>query len=297
MSARLLRLAAAALLAVCPSPAAAAESDPHFELDIVFPRNETYFPADDFPIAIAIQNHTALRTLGDDYRIFWSIFAYTHGTSARGPYDRGDLLPLADIIPPGEHVVEEDGNHIFVGYTNASDWIQEKRPGDLYALHYYVDWDGYQERCGNGEDSGVTGHLMFSVEAQWETLDREWWLLEESDPEVRKPLVVDAPECPEFGSVVEITADPGNSSCPRVVSEDTGREPDPCAVVVDYYSAWNIDFWARVSARMDADLAAETAEPEETEEVEDEEDAAGGVALPRGVIATACALGWLAIAW
>lgn len=40
MSARFLSLAAAALLAI--SPAVGAKPDPRFELDVVFPRNETY---------------------------------------------------------------------------------------------------------------------------------------------------------------------------------------------------------------------------------------------------------------
>jgi len=36
----------------------------HIEVDIVFPRNETYKPADVFPIVLAVQNITTLRAMG-----------------------------------------------------------------------------------------------------------------------------------------------------------------------------------------------------------------------------------------
>jgi hypothetical protein len=36
----------------------------HLEVDIVFPRNETYKAADAFPIVFAVQNLTVLTSLG-----------------------------------------------------------------------------------------------------------------------------------------------------------------------------------------------------------------------------------------
>jgi hypothetical protein len=55
----------------------------HREVDIVFPRNETYKAADAFPIVFAVQNLTALTSLGK-YRLAWGITSFTDGEGGRG---------------------------------------------------------------------------------------------------------------------------------------------------------------------------------------------------------------------
>lgn len=289
MSARLLRLAAAALLAI--SPAAAAKSDPHFELDVVFPRNETYTPANVFPIAFAIQNMTALRALGDDYEFIWAIMPYSDGVTPGGiTYDMG-TFPLAD-----EDDISEDDSHVFVAYTNATEWVGEKRPRDQYALQFYIQWPGYERRCGNANAGSVSGHLMFSVEAPYETEHRERWP-EEDDPKVYKPEVKGVPECPEFGVAIGISADARNSTCPGVVHDYTGREKDPCAVVVDAGAARDIDRLAHSLAAEDAAEDAADVWPPSAGDTEDAENGVADVGIPGGVMAAACALGLLVIAW
>lgn len=285
MSARLLRLAAAALLVI--GPAAAVDSDPSFEIDVVFPRNETYTLTDVLPIAVAIQNMTALRSLGDDYEFIWTIMPYGHGVTPGGiSYDQGEFPH------PDEDEIGEDDNHVFVAYTNASEWIKRKKFGEQYALKFYVFWPGYEKRCGREEHSSVAGHIMFSVEAPWETTHREMW--PEDGPKVYKPQVKDVPKCPEFGAVVEIRAEAGNSSCPSVVDEETGREKDPCGMVVDRDYARGIDKVVSSLAAEDAASATALYGPEETEDLD---NAAGVVGVSGGVMAASCVLGWLAIAW
>lgn len=184
-----------------------------------------------------------------------------------------------------------DGNRVFVGYTNATDWVQKKRPGDIHGLDYFISWDGGDEGC---ERRRVVDYHKFSVETPWETWHREWFL-DDDDPEVERPFCEALIElvCPEPGAVVEVRADGGNSSCPDV-AVDKKRELDPCGVSLDYADLFDIRKIAHKASWDDAESAAESAEPEETE---DEEDAAGGVGVSGGVMAAACVLGWLATAW
>lgn len=138
---------------------------------------------------------------------------------------------------------------------------------------------------------------MLSIEAPWGTSLREWWP-EDNDPEVLNPFekAVLELECPEFGTVVEARADAGNASCPVVAVGDTGREPEPCGISLDYEDPMDIGNKATASAMEGASLATESAEPGETEDWDCEEDAAGGVGIPRGIMVAASALGWLGTA-
>ena len=103
---------------------------------------------------------------------------------------------------------------------------------------------------------------------------------------------MDVPECPALVAVVEVRPNPANASCPIILDEDTGRDPDPCRVVVDSGVANDI--------RMRAEKLAEESAPTETDvayKPKESEDAASGVGPPGVALAAACALGWLAAAW
>lgn len=274
---RIPQLSAALLLA---SDAATAQDIPHFELDVIFPRNETYLPAETFPIAFAIQNLTALRTLGD-FDIGWDIMPYAYGRTAGGiTYDMGDFEMLED---------GGDGTSIFVANSNVTGWIGEKnRRGEQYALHWHVAWYGLKDRCGT-EGTSVFGHIMFDVQADWERRETRVEV-----PLGLMPDIKEVPECPEFGTVVEIRPPVGNSTCETVVGENTGREGHPCAVRVDKDLANSIE--SRAAGIATGTLSPTLSTPrEEDENGDDNEDTAPDVTAPARIsVAVACVVSYLA---
>lgn len=264
---------------------AAAQEVPHFELDVIFPRNETYLPAETFPIAVAIQNLTALRTLGD-FEVAWDIMPYANGLVPGGiTYDMGVFEMLED---------GGDGTSIFVGNSNVTGWIDEKRQrGEQYGLNWHVVWRRLKERCGI-ENTNVFGHIIFDVQTEWERRETREKVELGLTPDVKE-----APECPVFGTVVEIRPPVGNSSCETVVDGDTGREGEPCAVRVDRELASSIESWAAsIATSTPSPTSLDSDEGEgEGEGEDDEEDAAPGAIAPARIsVAIACVVGYLAFA-
>jgi hypothetical protein len=219
--------AGAVLLVAASSPGAVAQQTvPHFELDMIFPRNETYTPSDIFPIAFALQNLTAVRSLGA-VNISWDIMPFAQGWIPGGlVYDQGQFA----VLPP-EVTDANNDTFIFVANSNVTAWIHKKNRGDRFAVNWHVNWPEYQLRCGNvGTD--VFGHILFGVEGAWEREDGGSTGWDDAGQGVA-PDVMALPECPVLGAVVEIRPNATNSSCPVVIDENTGREADPCRVVVD----------------------------------------------------------------
>ena len=271
MSTSLLRLVAALLLAALSS----AQDVPHFEIDLIFPRNESYFRSDVFPIAFVLQNVTAARSIGEfDIRYF--IMPYGEGHRPSGIFvDRGLLSAL-----PGD---DADEHQVYIANSNVTDWITGGRQSsDGYMLQVYISWSTDDEQCEYYQSGNNT--IMFSLEGP--------------NPDRRvsmgvEPEVVGVPECPVFSLMVELRPNATHPSCPGLVDRDTGREATPCAVKVDDALASRID--AEV-----ASLAVPTETPTDDKplwEPEDEDDAAPGVYPPINVVlGTALALMCLAFA-
>ncbi|KAI1340137.1 hypothetical protein F5Y15DRAFT_415556 [Xylariaceae sp. FL0016] len=90
---------------------ATAEDTPQFEIDMIYPRNETYNVTDTLPIVLAIQNISAVEALGE-YEVYFYIMPYGHGVTPGGiSFDGGSLINMN----------RTDGAAIFVGNTNVSD--------------------------------------------------------------------------------------------------------------------------------------------------------------------------------
>lgn len=297
MSSRLLRLGAAALLA---SMGAAAQEVPHFEMDYVFPLNETYSTVDILPVALAIQNLTAVRTIGD-FKIIWAIMPYRGGVTPTGATPAHGLF---EIPEPREN---DDEPYIFVDYTNVTEWIGRKEGPETYAMQFYLQWfsgDQCDRDAGDDVPSIVIGHQMFSIESPGEAKRRaEDRLITGLDivDEGKEPDLMDAVGCPTFGSVSEIwpNTENTNSSCPIVVDEDTGREPNPCGARINKTVASSIA--SRATSMAKAAVESRKAEEEEEEknrgwdEEEDEEDAASGGRVSLAAVAAAFGLGLLAL--
>lgn len=292
MSSRLLRLGAAALLAL--SNGAAAQDVLHFEMDYVFPRNETYSTVDILPVALAIQNLTAVRTIGD-FKILWAIMPYRDGVTPTGVTPAQGLF---DIPEPSE---DDDEPYIFVDYTNVTEWIDRKQGPEAYAMQFYLQWfsGGQCDRdAGDDVPSIVIGHQMFSIESPGEAKrraeDRLDPVLDIVD-EGKEPDLMDAVGCPTLGSVVEIRPGAANSSCPLVVDEDTGREPNPCGARIDKTVASSIASEATSMAEAAEESRAAEEEENNKDADDDEEDAASGGRAPLTAVAAAFGVGWLAL--
>ncbi|SPO05501.1 uncharacterized protein DNG_08188 [Cephalotrichum gorgonifer] len=234
------RLGAALLLAALG--AGQEQQHPYFELDVIFPRNETYTASSTFPIAFAIQNLTAARLLGD-FRFSWEIISRSEDSS--DPIDV--VVDQGSIDGPTPEGEGEDETFIYIGNTNATGWIKQKRLLDSYALMWHIQWTDIEEPCG---PSVSHGNIMFSIESP---LEKDGMNRPQAGSGIA-PDVTAVPECPILGSVVEIRLDEANPSCPAVLGEPTGRGGSPCAVVVDKALASSI-------AREAADLAVSTTTP------------------------------------
>ena len=258
--------------------ATAAQETKHLEIDVIFPRNETYKAVADFPVALAIQNATALGALGN-YTLSWIIMPYTDGVIASGlSYGGGKWVVPAEAKEPV----------IFVGTSNVTAWIKRKKRGDRYMLGWSVVWDGVVERCGF-ENTFISGGLMFGVEGAFESDPFAYgW---EDAGKGKTPDILQVPECPALGAVADITpsATTSPASCPTVVG-DTGRKGNPCAVKVDKAMASSIS--SQVSV-----LAKPTPTPTPTWVATTWSTAAAEAACPvQTALAAACFLGTFILA-
>ena len=281
MAPRFVQFCVAMLLAVLSTNnymhGAAGREVPHFEVDVIFPRNETYLSDDTFPIAVAIRNLTAVRLLGD-FEIIWGIMPYSHGYVPGGiTYDLGNFTDSDPL---------EDNNSdtvILIDNTNATDWITRKQVHESYMLQLYLHWPEHESRCGF--DAGIFKEpLMFSVEVL-----RRWKgpCYNESEAGV-EPNAMEAPECPVLSGVASIRPNTTDPSCPTV-DKNPSIEGDPCALVVDEAKKSSI-------ASQAASLATPPSSATPTPTSRESENAARSVgSSARTALAAGFALGSLAL--
>ncbi|MBE3041554.1 hypothetical protein IMZ48_03035, partial [Candidatus Bathyarchaeota archaeon] len=257
---------------------AAAQERPHFEVDMIFPRNESYTLTHAFPIAYAIQNITPPRTLGEIF-IHWEIIGLEYSWDTRG----GGSIMDSGILKEESRTQLSENYTVFVDYTDVYDWIKHKEKDMLFSLQ----WDLWRESDREEECrvSYGSGELQFSImrDGEQERLGLG------VEPDVAK-----AGECPVFGTVVEIWPNVTDSRCPDITITNEGSpggiEGKPCEVVVDDELAGSIKTEV-------ARLYAEDNPPPVEYPGLDEEDAAGYVRPPVGTACAAvCALGYIAFA-
>lgn len=262
-------LALASLIA-----SATAQGRPQFEVDIIFPRNETYKPSELMPIALAIQNVTAIETLGKNYTVSWYIVPFAEGTIpgmtdvARGQF----ALPKGPVTEPF---------HVFMDGTNTSEWRQLAiaRRG-TYMFQWYVNWDGLKKRCGYGDETlAANGDIMFDIKYKEEYHSFKGDNISDYDAQPELD-VLQAPECPALGGVVEMTQSTAPSACPTVVTDRSGQRGNPCAVKVDEAMASRISSYA--ASRI---MPTATATPRRQEE---DNSNAGKFCAMQPALAAAC---------
>ncbi|KAI8663533.1 hypothetical protein NCS57_00954600 [Fusarium keratoplasticum] len=245
---------AVGLLALTPLCASAAwnsdSATAPFEIDVIFPRNETYKPTGVFPISLAVQNYTALRAAGN-FSLSWHIMPYSYGRIPGGiTWDEGDFET--------NNSPDDNDTVVFVANTNVTEWIHQKDRDDRFRLQWHLEWD-FRNDC-DYKGSYVFGGIMFSIETEQEAIKSPG-----GKGIGKRPNVLDVPECPVLGSVVLLrnTTD----ICSRVLDMGNNTaEGTPCAFTVDKALASSISSQAASSATSAfLATASPTQEPEPTE--------------------------------
>jgi hypothetical protein len=211
-----------------------------FEVDIVFPHNDTYKPADIMPIVFAVQNPSIAASIGG-FSVFWTI------SQVQGWESVGSSMDFGNFQVPSNQT-STDTTLFLVDFTNVTDWIRygartppatEYTPGvhDRYLLEWSIAWTSLFGTCTKRESSVAAhlpseGALAFNIQTVW---GEGGWQGEIHD--VHEPI----PECPEFGGLVQIGPPPNATkpACPGFEILESS-EGSPCSVTVDQPAASSI---------------------------------------------------------
>ncbi|KAK4148978.1 hypothetical protein C8A00DRAFT_38430 [Chaetomidium leptoderma] len=269
-----------------------------FEVDIVFPHNETYKPADTMPIVLAIQNASVAGSLGS-FSVFWHITQLQFNSTSSSTVDYGDFQVLSN------ETTSADTPLFLVTFTNVTDWIQYGRPippatkytpavDDRYILQWSIVWTSLFGTCTKFESLVAAklpadGALTFNIQTVWGE-GGTGWQGEIHDVEEAIPV------CPEFGGLVQIGPPPNATkpACPGFEILDS-RQGSPCAVKIDQAAASSIS--SRVSSSVSSSMSKHHPTPTTTDAVESSTSNAG-VGPARTVqtaLAAACVLYGLAL--
>jgi hypothetical protein len=241
MHPRWLWASAAAGLATLAAAAEVVTTPRQFEIDIVFPHNETYKPADAMPIVLAIQNASVAWSLGK-FMVGWKIWHLQMGEEWAGSADFGYFEVFGNETLAGTTL-------FLVGFSNVTHWLRWGRPvppateytpgvDDRYLLTWSIVWTGLLGNCTKRESlvsayEEADGALEFNIQSVWG--ERGGWQGEIHD--VHEGI----PECPEFGAHVQIGPPPNATKpfCPGFEILES-RQGSPCAVKVDQAAASSI---------------------------------------------------------
>ncbi|KAL1850967.1 hypothetical protein Daus18300_012758 [Diaporthe australafricana] len=186
-------------------------------VDLVFPRNDTYNPADPFPVVFALQGASAAWTFGFSFE--WRIRRARGCQGECGIVDSGRLS--VDQGEFGSVSFESEDYYIYRGESTAlsGNWGLGVAAGGFEGA-YSLEWDfGFLRNCSDdggaiqseGGRTDFTGSNIFSV-------------VPGASPNVRAQLG----ECPISGGVTGVEAN--LDGCPSLGATEV--EADPCVVEV-----------------------------------------------------------------
>jgi hypothetical protein len=254
-----------------------------FEVDNVFPRNETYNLVDVFPIVFALQNMTAMASIGQ-FEFSWGIMPFGAGSSPGGIVPDRDQFTLSGsrLLPPN-NTAPSDGTTYLVDYTNPTEWVHIANDADArFMLQWYVRWPG--PLCPHRQPSALAGlptegSVMFNMR-RTQGDDVLW----RGGP--THDALVTPDQCPTLGSVVEIATVPGG--CP-VVQKRLERPGNPCGARPDAAAVSSI--MSQVSSMAAPTPTPTTAPPSSTSSA----GVGPACAVQTALAAAACFLGGLAL--
>jgi|UniRef100_A0A8H7NGV9 hypothetical protein len=237
-----------------------------FEIDVIYPRNETYNATDTFPVVVAIQRPLVASQVGT-FRFGAYIMPYSRGDNPGG-IDVGDTM---NWIRPYNATIFTDDPFFVIESTDATRWnkgVNYSGRG-LHALIWSMNWYPDLEECGQ-ENHHVSGRIFFTI-----------------DDEGVNPNILDAAECPFEGSVVQVNNNTGSCPAFTVLGNGTGN---PCAIKIDAAKATSI------SSQI-ASLATPAPAATTTATKDDKDSAAGSlgisIALAQAAFLVSASLLWM----
>ncbi|CAG9998831.1 unnamed protein product [Clonostachys byssicola] len=252
--------------ATASTPATSTGVPNTFEIDVIYPRNETYNATDTFPVVVAIQRPLVASQMGK-FRFGTYIMPYSRGDNPGG-IDVGDTM---NWIRPYNATVFTDDPFFVIENTDATRWREgvDYDGRGLHALIWSMSWYPDLEECKQ-KKYYVSGRIFFTI-----------------DDEGVNPNILDAAECPFEGSVVQVNNN--TESCPAftVLGKGTGN---PCAIKIDAAKATSI------SSQI-ASLATPAPAATTTATKDDKDSAAGSlgisIALAQAVVLVSASLLWM----
>lgn len=186
-------------------------------VDLVFPRNDTYNPADTFPVVFALQGASAAWTFG--FFLEWRIRRAQDCEGECGIVDTGRLS-----VDQGEFGSVSFGSEDYYLYEDSSttlsgNWGLGVAAGGFEGA-YSLEWDfGFLRNCS---DDGGT----IQSEGGWTDFlgSNIFSVVPGASPNIRTQLE----DCPISGGAVGVQAN--LNGCPSLGA--TGAEADPCVVEV-----------------------------------------------------------------
>jgi hypothetical protein len=188
------------------------------EVDLVFPRNETYAPAERFPVVFAFQNPERARYLNTD--ITYTIWNLD---------DRNDTLTRSHDL----RWVNWSGSEPYLAHEFFSTFSNEGR----WRVSWSLTWQSCDEDAFENHPFGAN---MIRNMSTWAT----WFTLQSSAPKVDLVAATANKTCPgEYGVVIDVTdktmkvpsgvrwsgGDYTNDTC-AVAAPTPTSTPDPCRV-------------------------------------------------------------------
>ena len=202
------------------------------EVDLVFPRNETYAPTDWFPVVFAFQNAERARYLNP--RVSYTIRSW-------------DSMPANSSVTWSHDLKRENwsSHEPYFAYTHFDNFRNEGR--------WWLTWTVSWQSCDEDSFPNILGRGMIDNSSSWSVL----FTTEESAQPVDLVAATTDKACPEeLGVAINVTDETmqvpgwadwnGGDTCAVVASSTPMPVPDPCRVQVN----------SAVSASMSASLTA-----------------------------------------
>lgn len=205
---------------------------PVLEVDVIFPRNETYQETEILPIAINVQRLPEVRNVGE-LNFVWSLSFY----SSDGVFNAYSDIDSGLFVPTNI----SDGT-IQIGYTNMTSWISRLNYTSHVQFEVNVVWN-FTYLCDHPARGGTQmAEILFRVESDVQ-------LAYQPDNSSIPADVAQAPDCPAFGAILSdfpassvytnleyFTNTPSTvyTTCSTMLDlESASSFGTPCAVTVD----------------------------------------------------------------